>query len=308
MAKAEEIAGLECSAEARVWAPEVLRGRFDEIVNLRRAVLDSDDIEALHNLRVATRRLRSALRDFAPVLRKRPLATVSKDLKKFGAALGAVRDLDVALSALEKLRKKTADKAVKAGIGKLIDERRANRERAQADLMETLAASAIDDLRKRFYAAIEESAQKKNKAKTISFTDAGRAAILKTLHEFCDLSASLYAPHEVEKLHKLRICAKRLRYTLELFTACWGAAVAPFAEEVSRLQTYLGKVHDADEWIKSFSRRLLENDAEISPANLWLLSRFVKLRAKNYRNAIELWSKWKAERFIEKLSEMVSGR
>jgi CHAD domain-containing protein len=306
MAKADEIAGLECSADAIIWAAKVLRVRFDEIVTLRGAVLDSADIEAVHDMRVATRRLRSALRDFASVLRKRPLKKINKDLKTLADSLGSARDEDVAIVALEKLQTKAKDEAVKTGISKLIDERRANRERVQLDLLETLAVSSIEDLHKRFDEAIDKSAQKKNKSKPTSFSDAGRDAVLKSLDEFCDLSEYLYAPFEVKNLHKLRISAKRLRYAIELFTACWGEKITPFAEEISEMQTFLGEVHDADAWIENFSRRLLENDQEILQTNLWLLSRFVKLRTKNYCAAIELWSNWQTERFIKNLRELIS--
>lgn len=306
MAKADEIDGLECTADALFEAAEVLRGRFDEILARRGAVLDDDDIEAVHDMRVATRRLRSALRDFALVLRKRPLKKINKDLKKLADALGAARDEDVAIIALEKLQKKAKDTAVKSGIEKLIADRRANRQRAQLDLTQTLAASSIEDLSRRFSAALDDAAQGKKRAKTLSFTDAGRAAVLKSLDEFCGLSASLYAPNEIKELHRLRISAKRLRYALELFTACWGDALVPFAEEISEMQSFLGEVHDADAWIENFHKRLLENDAELLPANLWLLSRFVKLRTKNYRGAIGLWSKWQTAGFIEKLRELIS--
>ena len=305
MGKAAAINGLECSADAFVWAAEVLRTRFDEIAGLRRAVLASDDIEAVHEMRVATRRLRSALRDFAPLLRSRPLKTVRKDLKELADTLGVARDEDVALVALEKLQKKAPEPAVKTGIEKLIAERRKKRACAQRDLTAALAASALDDLQRRFHAAVEKAAQKKSKAQTVSFTDAGRAAVLNGLEEFCRLSESLYAPHRVKRLHRLRISAKRLRYAVELFTACRGEQLTPFAEEIAEMQSYLGEVHDADAWIESFSTRLLEDDQEISETNLWLLSRFVKLRTKNYRAALALWSKWQTERFPEKLREMI---
>jgi CHAD domain-containing protein len=306
VSKAVEIAGLECSSDALVWAAEVLRTRFDEIVERRGAVLDSDDIEAVHDMRVATRRLRSALRDFAPILRTGPLKPVTRELKKLADLLGAARDQDVAIIALKKLKKKAPDQAVETGIGRLINECRTKRKSAQIDLVKALAARAIDDLRRRFYAAIDAAAQKKPKSKAVSFTDAGRQAILKSLDEFGDLSASLYAPFKIKKLHRLRISAKRLRYAVELFTACWGARIAPFAEEISELQSFLGEVHDADGRIENFSRRLLENDPELFPANLWLLSRFVKIRDKNYRRTLELWSRWQTERLLERLRELVS--
>lgn len=304
MVKADKIAGLECSADALVWAAEVLRVRFDEIVNLRSAELNFDDIEALHNMRVATRRLRSALRDFALVLRKSALKSVNNDLKMLSDSLGAARDLDVAIVALEKLKTKAGDNAVKAGIQKLVDEKREKRQAVQLDLIQTLSVSVIEDLQKRFYAAVEKAARPKKRSKTISFTNAGRAAVFESLQKFCDLSASLYAPYQVKKLHKLRISAKRLRYAIELFTACWGEHIEPFAEEIAEMQSYLGEVHDADKRIESFTKHLLKNDEKLSQTNIWLLSRFVKIRTMNYRNAIKLWSKWKNEHFIEKLREL----
>jgi CHAD domain-containing protein len=312
MGKASEIVGLECTADALVWAGEVLRARFDEIVELRGAALNSDDIEAVHDLRVATRRLRSALRDFAPVMRKGAHKSVGRDIKNLADVLGTARDLDVAIVALEKLQRRAKEEPVKTGIQNLIDEKRSARERAQLDLMEALGVSAIEDLRDRFFTAIEKSTKrKKNKSATLSFNEAGREAVFESLQEFCRLSSSLYEPFEIKRLHKLRICAKRLRYAIELFTACWGASMAPYAEEVAEMQSYLGEIHDADAWIESISRRLRENEKEISPAHLWLLSRFVRLRTKNYCRAIELWSRWQSEKFIERLRELVlsvSGR
>lgn len=305
MGKASEIPGLECTADALIWAGEVLRTRFDEIVELRGAALNSDDIEAVHDIRVSVRRLRSALRDFAPILRKGALKAVGKDLKNLADTLGAARDLDVAIAALEKLQLKAKDETVKTGIQRLIEEKRKQRADAQLDLMTALGVSAIEDLKARFYAALEKAIRKKKGSESLSFNDAGRKAVFDNLEDFCSLSTSLYKPFEIKKLHRLRISAKRLRYAIELFTACWGALVEPFAEEISKMQSFLGEIHDADLWIESFSRRLLENEQETSPTDLWLLSRFVRLRTKNYRRAVELWSEWKTENFVERLRELV---
>jgi CHAD domain-containing protein len=307
MAKAQEIAGLECASEAASQAAEVLRARFAEILERRGAAVDAGDVEAIHDLRVATRRLRSALRDFAPLLRKGALKAVGRDLKSLADALGAARDEDVALAALEKLRKKAGDKAVKQGIGRLIKERRATRKRLRPDLTKLLGAAAIEDLSKRFDAALADAVQKKDRAEPLSFTDAGRAAVLKSLDDFCRLSTNLYAPYRVKKLHKLRISAKRLRYAIELFTACWGEDLKPFAAEIAEMQTFLGEVHDADNWIGSLSENLQEKDETLLTAHLRLLSQFVKLRTKNYRAALALWSKWQTAHFVESLREVIAG-
>jgi CHAD domain-containing protein len=312
MAKAKEIAGLDCAADALEWAAEVLRVRFEEVVSLRGAALNSDDIEGVHAMRVATRRLRSALRDFAPLIKKRPLKKVKKDLKRIADALGQARDQDVAIVALEKLQAQAKDERVKEGVGKLIEERRGVRERAQLDLMETIAASSIEDLQRRFDAAIDEAANRKQSARVISFDEAGRDAVAASLQEFCDLSASLYEPFNIEDLHELRIAAKRLRYAIELFTACWGASVAPFAEEIAEMQSFLGEVHDTDVWIENLGKRLRCGRANDSTkggdrqTDAWLLSEFVKMRTKEYRSALGLWSEWEENNFIDRLRAMIS--
>ena len=54
MAKAKEITGLDCAADALLWAAEVLRASFGEVLTLRSAALDFTDIEGVHAMRVAT--------------------------------------------------------------------------------------------------------------------------------------------------------------------------------------------------------------------------------------------------------------
>lgn len=305
MAKAKEIKGLDCAADALAWAAEVLHVRFAEIVNLRGAALNSDDIEGVHAMRVATRRLRSALRDFAPLMRRRPLKKIRKDLKRLADTLGAARDEDVRIAALEKLLAKAEDERIKDGIEKLIEERRRRRAQAQLDLMETLAVSSFENLQERFTSALSAAAQPKKSAPSLTFSEAGRAAAAASLEEFCALSTALYAPFEIERLHRLRIAAKRLRYAIELFVACWGERIAPFAAGIAEMQSFLGEVHDADVWIENLGKDLREK-GDSTAANIWLLSEFTRYRTKNYRLALELWSKWQTERFTENLRELLS--
>ncbi|HEV2883342.1 MAG TPA: CHAD domain-containing protein, partial [Pyrinomonadaceae bacterium] len=70
MAKAQQIVGIECDQAATEMVPLVLAPRLEEMCLLRKAALDFKDPEGVHDMRVASRRLRSALRDFAPHLRK----------------------------------------------------------------------------------------------------------------------------------------------------------------------------------------------------------------------------------------------
>jgi CHAD domain-containing protein len=307
MAKAKEINGLDCAAEALEWVTAILRTRLEEVTGLRGVALNFADIEGVHDMRVATRRLRGAIHDFLPLMNKRPLKQVRKDLKQLADALGAVRDHDVAIAALEKLRDDAEETPIKEGLGKMLEERRTQRELAQFDLVEALAISKINLLDERFTKAIDKAVKKKT-AENASFNDVGQRVVGELLQEFCDLSDSIYSPFINAPLHKFRISAKHLRYALELFAPCWDNQSEPFAVEIAEMQSSLGEIHDCDIWIENLSKRLLQNKLSLSEdqARTWLLGEYVKTRTKNYRDALKLWNKWKAEGFIEKLKTLIS--
>ena len=313
MAKAKEIIGLDCTANALEWVAEVLRVRFDEVMDLRDAALDFSDIEGVHSMRVATRRLRSALRDFMPLMDKRPSKRVRKELKQLADALGAVRDQDVAIVALEGLQVEAETEPIREGIGKLLEERSDLREVARLDLTTALAASNLNDLQERFTATIAKVVRRKKSKQTVSFNEAGRDVVASSLQDLLDLGASLYEPFKTEELHEMRIAAKRLRYAIELFVACWGARIAPFADEIAEMQSFLGEVHDCDIWIESFGKRLQRGQGSVMTDGsdyqtvAWLLSEFVKKRTKEYRSALKLWSEWEVKHFAERMREMIQA-
>jgi len=313
MAKAKEITGLDCAADALPWAAEVLRVRFDEVVDLRGAALDFSDIEGVHAMRVAIRRLRSALRDFMPLMDKPPSKRVRKELKQLADALGAVRDQDVAIVALETLQAAAETELTKEGIGRFLKERNDLRATARLNLTETLAGDNLDDLRERFAVTIDRAAKPKKSKRVVSFSEAGRKVVAASLRELLELGASLYEPFEIEELHEMRIAAKRLRYAIELFVHCWGARIAPFADEIAEMQSFLGEVHDCDIWIEILGKRLprerenVETDEVDYQTAVWLLSEFVKKRTKEYRSALKLWSEWEASRFAERMRAMIKA-
>lgn len=296
MAKAQEIVGLDCAAGAAEWAGRILEIRFQEITQARGAALDFSDNKGVHAMRVAARRLRSALLDFAPLMSPKPLRKIKKNVKKIAAQLGAVRDEDVAVAALEKLQKK-ADDAIKPGIEEIIAERNQIRDSARLDLTEVLNVAHLANLQENFAPGIQ-TALKSRGSKT-TFDEAGREAVAASFAEFWELGASLYQPFEIEEIHELRIAAKRLRYALELFAACWGEKITAFAAEIAEMQTHLGEVHDADVWIEILGQKL-RTDA--NPAAIWLLSNFTDTRTKHYVAALKLWGKWQETDFSGRMN------
>ena len=90
-------------------------------MSFRGAVLVPWNVNAVHDMRVALRRLRSALRDFVQVIDEKPLKRVKDDLKKVADALGAIRDLDVAVIALDEFASQSSNNEIVEGIGEIAE-------------------------------------------------------------------------------------------------------------------------------------------------------------------------------------------
>lgn len=100
MARARRVPGLLCETPFGEAAARTIRVRTEEVLSHSAGVLDTADIERVHDMRVATRRLRAALELYEPCFPKRPFRAVLADVKALAAALGARRDPDVALELL----------------------------------------------------------------------------------------------------------------------------------------------------------------------------------------------------------------
>jgi CHAD domain-containing protein len=204
------------------------------------------------------------------------------------------------------------DPRVRDGIELLIEERRTLREEEYLDLLEVISVTSLEDLQEKFTTAVDAALGQRDLFEPSSLSDAGRDVIAARLEDLTDLSPGIYEPFNENALHELRISAKRLRYATELFGNCWNGTVDPFAEEVTKMQSCLGEVHDCDVWIALMSKRLKgkgkakRKNGSTNEAAAWLLSEFVKKRTKEYRSALELWCEWKANKFTERLYTTIS--
>ena len=112
-------------------AARVVRVRADELFSDRDDVLDVSDIERVHAMRVATRRLRAVLEIFAPCFPRDEHRAVLREVKQLADALGARRDPDVQLEALGERP------GVAAFVERLRAEQRAGNETLEAALRRT---------------------------------------------------------------------------------------------------------------------------------------------------------------------------
>jgi CHAD domain-containing protein len=299
MAKAKIIEGLDCDGDAESGILLVLCARFDEMASHRDAALDWNDPEGVHDMRVASRRLRSALRDFSPYMRERPLKTCAKQIREIAQCLGRVRDLDVSIATLEKLASRCpAD--VLPGIERLIQERIKRREPERASLEKIIARERFEQLVSEFHQASRRATRPKvSKIKDDvtepTFRETSREIIAKRVDELEQIGSTVFEPFRQKRLHRMRIAAKRVRYSIQLFAQCLPDAVNAVAEPVARLQGNLGDLHDADVFIQELAMQLTADSGDMVHAKLerhtefWLLGDFASVRTAKYKDALEEW-------------------
>lgn len=314
MAKGKSITGLDCLAPAEEMIRLVLSAQVKTMCKLRDQALDWKDPEGVHQMRVISRRLRSAISDFRPFLRRDKLPQAK--LRVIADALGAVRDEDVALVALEALQAKATPEAAE-GIALIVEEHRGRRKEARANLKIHIKRSWIAEFGDEFQSELEHVSLRHlkdepaaaNGDNSISFRYIGREIILARINELRDASPNLYLPFHVEDLHELRILAKRLRYAAELFSGCW-QRINDDAKEIALLQTSLGELHDCDVWLISLGKRLThlarlnktdETTRKLRSGGAWLIKHFAKERTEHYRNAVTRWEEWQTVSFLDRL-------
>ena len=142
MAKAREIPGLETDLPYGEVAARVLEVRCEELIEHSEGVLDTGDIERVHAMRVATRRLRAAIEIFRPCFPKADGRRALKEVKALADALGERRDRDVAIEALEAFAE-GMPAPDRPGIRSLVDRFRGEQHEANAELESFVASDRL---------------------------------------------------------------------------------------------------------------------------------------------------------------------
>ena len=244
-----------------------IRAQLDELRRNDPIVRAADDADAVHDIRVAVRRLRAVLRTARPILDRAWSNDLRHELDLFGRLLGAVRDLDVLI---ERLTSEASELGVDAGE----TERLLAPLRLQRDAGRTRLRAAMDD--QRYFSLLDrlEAATRSLPATRPDLTVDQLAR-----KEFKKLRA--FEKHtsrdDDRQLHELRIHSKRARYAAELARASRGAPAARFIKAATRLQDVLGEHHDAVVAIAELSRLALLVD---SPGDAFTAGRLTEREAQ----------------------------
>jgi hypothetical protein len=124
---------------------QLIRDQGEALLGYRKGVL-SGDIDAVHDMRVATRRLRTLLDTFAPCFTEAAVRELRQAVKRMTRSLGVVRDADVAIEQLTAQRAAVSATLI-AGLDLLIKQHRDSRKQARRTLKDDLSEGRVKHLR-----------------------------------------------------------------------------------------------------------------------------------------------------------------
>jgi putative phosphoesterase len=307
-----------------MFASQSILTRLKTMLTEVEGVRVGQDIEAIHHLRVATRRLRTALNLFPDLVKPK----WNKQLKGLAHALGAARDLDVQIEFLKQAVAKAPDSTLRPGLQRLLLRLTQRRERRQIKVLKALDQFEANNVARNMLQALtpapEEAASPDNLA---GARERAAQAIAQLVQEALTFDQAVHDPARVAELHQLRITCKHLRYTLEIFAPLYTAGAdlrgSPAGENTgsplpdspsseSSLQPYLtlfktfqeilGDIHDSDVWIE-FLPKFIEEERtrtveyfghdrsfkQLEPGLRYLLEERHYHRSVRYNKFLDLW-------------------
>ncbi len=204
-----------------------------------------DEPDSVHQMRVAARRLRSALRSFGPLFDKEWADSLRDELAWVADVLGGARDREVLLARLQRDLETLPDELVLGPVAERLESRLAGSlSEARQQILEVLRGERYLDLLERLVAAATDPP-------TTEAATAPAGTVLPKLVAvaFDDLvrrTGKLDRPGTAdEAFHRARISAKRARYANEAGVAVFGRDAKTLAAEVARVQEVLGEHQDA---------------------------------------------------------------
>ncbi|MBN1333780.1 MAG: CHAD domain-containing protein [Synergistales bacterium] len=265
-----------------------------------------EDPEYVHQMRIASRRLRSALPLFRDCFTHNALQRWSREIKRITRFLGKARDTDVQLLFLEEKMKELPDPAFLWGIQRLHLRLSQKRQTLQAEIVRgldhfnksDLAVDMLDTLRPLLgKAALEKTPERSPSIYRVA-SEIGRTCMADVI----SYDSLIRDPRNITELHELRKSNKRLRYTLEFFAGFFDNKLEPFIEQVREIHSLLGEIHDCDVWkdllplfLEEEAERALEYCGNTRPMTKirrgidFLLEERTALRDKLYGDFIVIW-------------------
>ncbi|HWB39618.1 MAG TPA: CHAD domain-containing protein [Gemmatimonadales bacterium] len=287
---------------------------LESAVAARARLAAGSDPEALHDYRVALRRLRSCLRAYRRQLRSTVSRKSVRQLRRLTRGTGESRDLDVHLEWLgEQLA--GAGRTEQFGIASLMDRLAATRSRVWDAMMQEDAAlfppvhRRLSRQLSRFRTTVRLDADPREASTAVVTAGRIRAAA----EQLKDRLHWILRGYSSEtEIHRARIAAKHLRYLLEPFAAGvpGGGAVT---ERLKALQSDFGDVHDSHLFVAEIrsalreARRAASGGGDVVPGLLQLIAALRARGLQAFERSASVWLGDRADGFFREVDAVADA-
>jgi len=273
-----------------------------------------EDAEALHDMRVATRRQRQIFRIIAHHYKRTAIRAFRDGLRTLARYLGTVRDFDVLISAAEEYQRSEPD--MDAVLESVLDAWRTQRSSARADLVAHLDGADYRAFTADYGTFLSSTGV--GVKKSVS-ADSPQPHLVRDIapgeiwNHYGNIRAydAVLGTASLETLHALRIEGKRLRYLLEFFAYVLGPDVDDVIKPLIALQDHLGELHDSQVAIALLQEFLGRSEhASVQAETAASIQRYLamrQVRLRTLRDTLDRpWRRVARKRYRRRLACMVA--
>jgi len=222
---------------------------FALMLSHEEGTLLGENVEELHDMRVASRRMRSAYDIFGPAFDPKIMKRHLKGLRSIGRVLGQVRDMDVILENAITYQMKMKEN-VQSGLEPILFEWKQTIDTQRLKMIKHMQSQTYHNFKYNFNIFLQ--APEKIKTPVIQHEGANSRVrdtvpvLVYSRYAAVRAYESILPTASITQLHALRIEFKKFRYTLEYFREILGEGASQAISDLKQMQDHLGELHDAD--------------------------------------------------------------
>ncbi len=309
----------------RLLAARYLRKQVKQLGSQIEGIRKAEDIEFVHRARVASRRLRAALRVFAECFPAERADAWRKEIRRLARSLGEARDGDVQIAFLSDALCRFQDRTGGPGFARVLARWERGREKLQPSVTRAIERLVASRVLREMLAATRKWLRRGGKEKDLRPSrrvfDHTERHVLTGLDDLRTFEPCLANPEDHEQHHAMRIAAKRLRYTIEICKSIYGGRLDGVLEAVKQVQSLLGDIHDCDVWVEQLgtfqareSRRFVRLYghagplARLKPGIEHLQQDRRKRREELFATLVQYWSELTRAGLWKELTRVVRSR